>query len=97
MAYVTWKAMAAPIARRARAKARWKIADLLGRLPGQCWADLVSWALDDRRTRRNLGNPRHPWRPVRDSCRRDLAANGTCYCGSLRKQPDRAEPPAVTP
>lgn len=54
---------------------RWRIAVLLGKLPGQCWADLVSWAAG--------GRDRWPWFPQTDTCRRD-AADGGCYCGKLR-------------
>lgn len=56
---------------------RWRIAALLDRLPGQCWADLVSFA---------LGHRRSPWCPVTSSCRADLAAagDGACYCNKLR-------------
>lgn len=57
---------------------RWWIADQLNRLPGQCWPNLVSWALDWDREKRS------PWSPVDSVCRRDAAVNGTCYCGKLR-------------
>ncbi len=62
---------------------RWRIAGLLNRLPGQCWADLVSWALPGR-------DSRNPWSPIDSMCRRDFASNGSCYCGKLR-DPEREE------
>jgi hypothetical protein len=60
---------------------RWRVADLLNRLPGQCWSDLVMWALREHR-----GEPgsRSPWSPATWACRQDLARNGTCYCGKIR-------------
>lgn len=63
---------------------RWRIAALLNLLPGQCWADLVTWALGWHKGERGTGR-RWPWQPAGDACRRDLAANGTCYCGKLRQ------------
>lgn len=63
-------------------KLRWRIAWLLDKLPGQCWADLVSWVLRDRRDRRDY--PIGPWSPMGPSCRNDLARSGACYCGKLR-------------
>jgi hypothetical protein len=65
-------------------KLRWRIAYLLDRLPGQCWADLVSWALDGMRVaRRNDRNPL-PWRPNR-SCQQDArtSRDRCCYCNKL--------------
>jgi hypothetical protein len=72
-----------------RLKIRWLIADLLNRLPGQCWGDLVTWALETPSARKRRGNARHPWRPVTRICRNDLAQSrdGACYCGKLRRQP----------
>lgn len=72
---------------------KWRIATLANRLPGQCWADLVSWVLDSKRTRDPGLRARLPWRPIR-SCRTDLARTGACYCGKLmsaerREQVDR--------
>lgn len=58
---------------------RWWIADQLNRLPGQCWADLVSWALSWPG-----GEKRPLWSPAGDACRQDAAECGTCYCGKLR-------------
>lgn len=66
---------------------RWRIATLIDKLPGQCWADLCSWALHDRRD-----DPGYrwasPWSPIGPSCRNDLARVGSCYCGKLRATPD---------
>lgn len=62
---------------------RWRIAELLNRLPGQCWSGLVDWVLyiwrDDPDLRTAI-----PWRPIGDMCRRDFAQCGSCYCGKLR-------------
>lgn len=55
---------------------RWWVAGHLNRLPGQCWTDLVTWALG--------WNHGLPWRPVTSTCRQDCALNGSCYCGKLR-------------
>ena len=63
---------------------RWRIAYLLNRLPGQCWADLVEWVLYPR-------GRRGPWSPIRPGCRADLARGRDCYCGKLR-----APEPTVT-
>jgi hypothetical protein len=66
-------------------KLRWRIVALFNRLPGQCWADLVSWVLAGRRERREWYlRERLPWRPIQDVCRKDLARVGCCYCGKLR-------------
>lgn len=65
-------------------KLRWRIVALVNRLPGQCWADLVSWVLADRAERRWWYlRERLPWRPIPDQCRADLARVGCCYCGKL--------------
>lgn len=53
---------------------RWQVAHLLNRLPGTCWADLVSWVWGARRL---------PWAPVTSACRADAAACGRCYCGQI--------------
>ncbi len=65
---------------------RWRIASLIDKLPGQCWADLCGWAMRDRRDRRDY--PIGPWSPIGQSCRNDLARVGSCYCGKLRATPD---------
>lgn len=54
---------------------RWQVARLLDRLPGTCWASLVSWA---------LGNRPNPWQPIDWTCRDGLERSGSCYCGKLR-------------
>lgn len=64
-------------------KLRWRIAHLLDWLPGQCWADLVSWVLRDRHDDPDWRS-RVPWRPIGWMCRQDLARVGSCYCGKLR-------------
>lgn len=58
-------------------RSRWRIAALLNRLPGQCWTELVTWALGWRGL--------NPWSPIDRTCRTDLARNGECYCGKLRE------------
>ena len=62
-----------------RERLRWWTAHQLNRLPGQCWADLVIWAL-----RWEAREKRTPWSPA-DVCRRDIATTGSCYCGKLRQ------------
>lgn len=59
-----------------RSALRWRAAALLNRLPGQCWANLVSWALGDSGYRF--------WQPIDSVCRKDVARTGACYCGKLR-------------
>lgn len=61
-------------------RARWAIADALNRLPGQCWADLATWAMNW--PERGLS----PWSPQR-SCRDDANQAGSCYCGKLQADP----------
>jgi hypothetical protein len=58
-------------------KTRWRIAVAMNKLPRQCWADLVSWALG--------GRDKTPWRPIGQGCHKDLAQNGRCYCGKLQR------------
>lgn len=58
-------------------KLRWWLATQLNRLPGQCWAELVGWAMGDRRS---------PWCPIDRVCRDDQARTGFCYCGKLRPE-----------
>jgi hypothetical protein len=65
-------------------KRRWRIADLMNRLPGQCWADLVGWVLGDAPERSRL-----PWRPISSMCRQDAARTGCCYCGKIGDQAPR--------
>jgi len=80
------------VRRPASRKLRWRIADLLNRLPRVCWADLVDWALQSK-------PPTEQQRLIRTSrdgetygilrmtgsrvCRRDAARTGTCYCGKF--------------
>lgn len=59
---------------------RWRIAALIDRIPGQCWAGLADWPLRTRRV---------PWAPVGPGCRDDLSRNGGCYCGKLRTPESR--------
>lgn len=65
-------------------KPRWKwwIADQLDRLGGQCWADLVGWVLHTYREDPDWRSA-VPWRPIGESCHKDAAACGRCYCGKL--------------
>jgi hypothetical protein len=58
-----------------RDRLRWRTATAADRLPGMCWANLVSYALRSRRT---------PWQRQDDVCRRDAAETGACYCGRLK-------------
>ncbi|MFJ8815458.1 hypothetical protein [Amycolatopsis thermoflava] len=62
---------------RARKAARWRIARLLDRLPGQCWAELATWAV-------GLSGRRVPWARIDRMCRTDVERCGACYCGKLR-------------
>lgn len=59
---------------------RWRIAALLNRSPRQCWADLVSWALDPPGPR---FYGRWPSQPRTAACTKDAIRNGRCYCGKL--------------
>ena len=68
-------------------RTRWRIVQLLNRLPGQCWADLVMWALRSW----NEDEGRWPWRPISRYCRDDMAEVGYCYCGKLRRDDDTAD------
>jgi hypothetical protein len=56
-------------------KARWRLADLVNRLPGQCWTRLVGFA---------MGDSRSPWQPQDWMCRDGAMRTGACYCGKLR-------------
>lgn len=68
--------------RKLRGRLRWRVITQLNRLPGQCWAGLVSWGLGSKTA------PRLPWSPVTDTCRRDAAENGgRCYCSKIRSTP----------
>lgn len=58
-------------------KPRWFIAYHLDRLRGQCWVDLVSWAVDGVRMR---GLPA----TSSERCREEARSCGACYCGKFR-------------
>jgi hypothetical protein len=58
-------------------RARWAIAHLLDRLPGQCWTELVWWATTPDRPIREA------WSPIDGSCRSDARQCGRCYCNKL--------------
>lgn len=66
-------------------KLRWRVAALAIRwLPRQCWADLVGWAMRDRRDNEGAGvMARLPWQPIRQSCYEDARQAGRCYCGTV--------------
>lgn len=67
-----------------RERIRFRIANLVDKLPGQCWADLVGWVYRDNRDDPDWRSE-IPWRPIGYTCRTDLARNGACYCGKLRR------------
>jgi hypothetical protein len=59
---------------------RYRIAEALNRLPGQCWPELVTWA---------MYGPSHkdralPMSGINYACREDAARTGCCWCGKLR-------------
>lgn len=58
---------------------RWRTASVLNRLPGMCWANLVSWAMCSN----TLRETRQDW-----MCRSDTADTGRCYCGRLNLPAD---------
>lgn len=61
-------------------RARWRIADLLDRIPGLCWANLVSWVLRQR----DIRDTRQDW-----MCREDADNCGRCWCGKLRLEGEK--------
>lgn len=62
---------------------RWRIAQLMDKVPGQCWSSLADWAGDWKDY--DQDNPRGlPWRPQTDGCRRDAQRVGSCYCNKLQ-------------
>jgi len=74
---------------------RWRVAALADKLPQQCWASLVDWALrrheDDPDTPlRDLAR-RVPFRPQDRMCHQDMASAGACYCGRLMTSDFRAQ------
>jgi hypothetical protein len=82
---------------------RWRVATLLDKLPGQCWSDLVEWAL-----RRHEDDPDTPWNDLRrrvplrrqtEGCVADARNVGTCYCSKVRTAEADAEmrSPGATP
>jgi hypothetical protein len=66
--------------RRWQNRVRWTAASWLDKVPGTCWANLVSWALHSRPLldRHGDGDVRQDW-----MCRHDVARNGACYCHKL--------------
>lgn len=56
-----------------RERMRFRIANLVNRLPGQCWSELVDWV---------YGYRRWPW-TSNGACRAAVARDG-CYCGKFR-------------
>lgn len=71
-------------------KMRWRIANIVNRLPGQCWANLVSWAVDGPRACRSRGDSPLPWRPIDSMCRQISPPNDRCYCGKICAAPDES-------
>lgn len=65
---------------------RWRVAGWADRLPGQCWADLVSWALRTPDYRLIVGTRR------RLMCWEDPERR--CYCGKATRQIDPPSTPA---
>lgn len=67
---------------------RWRVAQIMDKLPRQCWSDLVEWALrrheDDPDTPWNDLVRRAPFRRQTDGCREDALRNGSCYCAKVR-------------
>ena len=64
---------------------RWRIARLVDKLPGQCWADLVAWVLDGPREAMKADESPLPWRPQTWTCRANFYGDlGSCYCGKLK-------------
>ena len=81
---------------------KWRVITLVGRLPGQCWADLVCWAQDTAREqieRADSWRGLIPWSPNR-GCGRgtpDFDRNGSCWCGKLMTPELRARVDAWAP
>lgn len=61
---------------------RWRVAILLNRLPGQCWADLIEWCLPWTSRAEMTRSLRSP---VSRRCIDDAAQSGEgrCYCGKV--------------
>jgi hypothetical protein len=66
------------LGRRLVERLRWRIVHVVDKLPGQCWTDLVVWALDGP-----VADSRLPWKPQTATCRSDAASNGRCYCNKI--------------
>lgn len=77
-------------------KARWRIAMYRDRSAGQCWADLVDWALRDSKDDPDLISDL-PNRPIGEMCRRDALACGRCYCGKLAADGSVLKPGRIVP
>jgi hypothetical protein len=74
---------------------RWRVAQVMDKLPRQCWSSLVEWAL-----RRHEDDPDTPWNdlvrrmPLRrqdEWCRSDALRSGACYCAKVRTAEADAE------
>lgn len=61
---------------------KWRIAELMN-TRRQCWADLVTWVLNDEPVRDTGIRAALPYRPIGRMCQKDAAAAGRCYCGKL--------------
>jgi len=59
---------------------RWRIVYLLDKLPRQCWAQSVMWALYGHDPEEGAYRP---WASS-DRCRAEFAAGHSCYCGKFR-------------
>lgn len=80
-------------------RVKWRIAELLNLSRRQCWTDLVSWVLYRWKNDPDWRSL-NPWSPIGESCRRDAAACGRCYCGKLASDGSvlrRGEYVCVTP
>lgn len=66
-----------------RYRVRYAIAEVVNRLPSQCWADLVMWVM-------RRGESKVPWMPS-TTCREDMLRTGCCYCGKLQDPAKMAE------
>jgi hypothetical protein len=71
-------------------KLRWRIIQMVDRLPSQCWSRLCDWAgtwYDEDPDNFRTWPWWAPWRPDQSGCREDVARCGSCYCGKLRDEP----------
>lgn len=67
-------------------KWRWRIADLLNRLPFVCWPSLVDWVMlptDKRLWHLEDGRILSDVRVDQRLCREDAQRVGNCYCNKL--------------